>query len=98
MFRSIFSAALVFASLIVIAFAAPTQASDVSDHPSDDTIVVPTFIPGFDDVDPESICSPSSTPNLIGFAGCGGTLRLLPWNMIPSPPQTERIRFLSPAT
>ena len=87
---------LVFASILVAVIAVPTHASDATDNSSDDVLIVPSFIPGFDDLDPAPVCPQTPTPNLVDFNGCGGTLRLLPWNTLPTPTEADRIRFLSP--
>ncbi|HET9130926.1 MAG TPA: hypothetical protein VFO86_08265 [Terriglobia bacterium] len=86
------------ATMIFASFLAATGTPDTPADPAKDTITVPTFIPGFDDVDPVFACSPSHTPNRVGFDGCGGNFWLLPWNTLPSPPPTDRIRFVAPAT
>jgi hypothetical protein len=97
--RSAQIGSLVFAALLIAAFAASPHASGVTnlsaepqlpaehpysvsvapEDPSEESIRVPIWIPGFDDVDPEFTCSP--IPNLsmkqssnhsrylVGFAG-----------------------------
>jgi hypothetical protein len=64
------------------------------ESPSDETFLVQTWIPGFDDDEPAFTCSPISAPNLLQAKsshhsrfrkladdnGCGVMLRMLPWN------------------
>ena len=83
--------------------ASPTTAPEPAEGPSDDTIRVPIWIPGFDDVEPAFTCSAVPSPFLTHFSGkprfakvsagdsCSGSRRLLPWNSAPAP--EVRIRF-----
>ena len=69
---------------------------------TEETIHVQTWIPGFDDGEPISVCSPILTPkfsvkeswNRTSAVGCGGVLRVLPWISHPVP--AGRVHFLLP--
>jgi hypothetical protein len=76
----------------------------------DDSIRVPIWIPGFDDVDPGVPCSPHPTRHNARFSGnpqfgrlsdvnpCRGRLRLIPWNSPPTPTPADRIRYMPKIT
>jgi hypothetical protein len=68
--RSAQFGSLVLVALLGAAFAAPAHASVVSNlsqgpqTPAEETIRVPIWIPGFDDVEPSLNCSQALMPNL----------------------------------
>src|SRR5215831_3981662 len=83
----------------------PDSSSDDSVR-ADDSIRVPIWIPGFDDVDPVVPCSLHPTRRDALFSGnlqfgrssdvdpCRGSLRLIPWNSPPAPTPADRIRYM----
>jgi hypothetical protein len=73
------------------------QIAVAPEDPQEEDIVIPIWIPGFDDVEPELACSLRTAPKAKKSAGmdaCGGTMRMVPWISHPAPVRHQQ--FLLP--
>lgn len=68
-----------------------------TEDPQEEDIVIPIWIPGFDDVEPELACALMTAPKAKKSAGmdaCSGAMRMMPWISHPAP--VRHPQFLLP--